>query len=919
MDYTKHTGKFVLTLIILFISTFFFCMTKVEASGDLSIDSHQDGVTFDGGTVRVYGSYTNVSNIHLLINGSTKRPVVNSGDGHWYYDLDTSTYNGAIELLATGTDLETRYTIWSNILNGSVSNPSADIPVVTIISPNDGAQLLYKKTKVKLSVEAENELESVEIRVNGSEWIKTKSKHDGYEYKWEIHQDNQTYSLEARAIDSEGNVGYSTTTYVDFGEGTQESTEFIKQDRAMWIWENASYNLLYNEGSRQVLDAMAKDTNTFGQDKITTIYLGVDRYFGVDMLEDERERVRNLVSWAHDNGYKVHALIAGGTTPPYFGAYERYHDIAIREFENILNYNLSSKDTEKFDGVNIDIEPYIAPEFKTDKPSLQLQYLDLLQTFMDRKEVAGSGLFVGAAIPRWYDSSPNAEAITWGKTNETKETKWLSQHIQDIVDYISIMDYRDTADGSAGIIAQAQGEIDYANEIGKPNSVVIGVETKDIADGGDPEVISFREEGRTYMEAELDKVESAFSEVGSYGGIALHHYDTIRYLPSEWSPDAVYWKPPEDSISPSSVSSGPIASPLDYQSIYISYGRAYDNQEVEEYYFYRSTSPVFEANESNLVGSSRRLDYTDTGLLANTTYYYKIAAVDVSGNIGPVSSITSATTSESDLKPLIIKNASIQYDGSKGIVSLQVVSKDTLEGVISNIGGRFTKLSGLYKSTETDAKGYTTFSSENLPNEKGQLGFKVNRIFSEGYYWASAYDEYNQLTTEWAKSTVKVQEDAHVRSGTYGNENYGSAPLLEIKDVLDTKSIQYDRNTYLKFDLSSVQLSKVLKGVLHVYVNSGVTDANVSRVPMTITGITDDGWSEDTITWDTVPSNQESTLIGEVDIVSKGWYSIDITDYVNSEMDDRTITILLTDQDATDRTISIQSKENAYSAYLDIY
>ncbi|MYL32907.1 DNRLRE domain-containing protein [Pontibacillus yanchengensis] len=919
MEYTKHSYRSVMTVFLLFISMFFFCMTNVEASGNLTIDSHQNGDTLDEDTVRVSGSYTNVTSIHLLINGSTKRPVVNSGDGNWYYDLDTSTYNGDIELLATGTDIETRYTIWSNIVNGYIINPSADTPVVKIISPGDGSQLLREKTKVKLSVEAVNELASVEIRVNGSEWMRTNHKNDGYEYKWEIHQDNQTYSLEARATDMEGNVGYSATTYVYSGEGSQEATQFINQNRAMWIWENASYNLLYNEGSRHVLDAMAKDTSTFGQDEITTLYLGVDRYFGVDMLEDERDRVRNLVSWAHDNGYKVHALIAGGTSPPYFGAYERYHDIAIQEFENILNYNLSSQENEKFDGVNIDIEPYIAPEFKTDKPSLQLQYLDLLQIFMNRKEIAGSGLFVGAAIPRWYDSSPNAEAITWGASNQTKETKWLSEHIQDIVDYISIMDYRDTADGSAGIISQAQGEIDYANEIGKPNSVVIGVETKDIADGGDPEVISFREEGRTYMEAELDKVENAFSGDVSYGGIALHHYDTIRYLPSEWSPDAVYWKPPEDSIDPSPVSSEPVATALDYQSISITYGRAYDNQEVEEYYFYRSTSPDFEANASNLVGSSRRLDYTDEGLLAKTQYFYKVAAIDVNGNIGPSSSVTSATTSETELKPLIIKHASIQYDGTKGTVSLQVIDKDTSEGVMSTVGGRFTMLSGLYINTETDSQGYITFSSENLPNGKGQLGFKVNRILSEGYYWASAYDEYDQLSTEWVKNTIPVQEDAHVRSGSYGDENYGAAPLLEIKDVLDTKSSNYDRSTYLKFDLSSVQTSSVSNGLLHFYVNSGVTDANVSKVPMTITGITDDGWSEDTITWDTTPSNQEGTLIGEVDIVSKGWYSIDITDYVNSELNDKTITILLSDKNATDRTISIQSKENTYSSYLDIY
>ncbi|MCG6197596.1 fibronectin type III domain-containing protein, partial [Anoxybacillus sp. LAT_38] len=97
-----------------------------------------------------------------------------------------------------------------------------------------------------------------------------------------------------------------------------------------------------------------------------------------------------------------------------------------------------------------------------------------------------------------YDSAAQAQNIPWRGT-----ATWLSEHVQNISDYVAIMDYRDTADGSAGIIQGALGELAYANAIGKPGSVVIAVETLDIADGGDPETITFREEGRTHMESEL--------------------------------------------------------------------------------------------------------------------------------------------------------------------------------------------------------------------------------------------------------------------------------------------------------------------------------------------------------------------------------------------------------------------------------
>ena len=39
------------------------------------------------------------------------------------------------------------------------------------------------------------------------------------------------------------------------------------------------------------------------------------------------------------------------------------------------------------------------------------------------------------------------------------------------------------------------------------------------------------------------------------------------------------------------------------------------------------------------------ITYSNTGLTASTTYYYKLAAVDAAGNIGPLSSEASATTS----------------------------------------------------------------------------------------------------------------------------------------------------------------------------------------------------------------------------------------------------------------------------------
>lgn len=717
-----------------------------EASS-ITVDSHQDGDVVQPGIVRLHGTYTSAYNLRIAINGSTLVRVhqqdTGTESGTWHYDLDASQYDGTIEIVVIGSDSVSRYGTWSPFVTLHVDNPDANIPVVTIVSPKDGAEVPHRSV-VRISAEGKLPIRTVEVRINGGAWQKAQKRGPHYDFLWDTRKlGPRTNSIEARAVDAKGNVGYSLTTYAKTKGGYNEQVTLVSQDRAVWIWEPESYSLVLNPGARTVLQSLAKDT-TFGQDPITTLYLATGRFGGSDMLEDERASLRDFIRWAHREGYRVEALIAGGTLPPYFGAYERYHDTAIREFEKVLNYNLSSEPIERFDGVNVDIEPYIAVDFKTDKPSLQIQYLEVLEKIMQRRDAAGLNLAVGPAIPRWYDTSENATDIPWKGV-----TKPLHQHVQDIVDYIAIMDYRDQAEGSVGIIPQAQNELDYANAIQKPNSVVIGVEMKDIADSGDPEMITFYEEGRTVMEAELDKVYAAFRDHPAFAGVALHHYEELGKLPSQWGPDAVWWQPPSDASPPSAVSFGPVASAFDFQTIDISYDKAYDNIEVDEYRIYRGTTPDFPADEAHLAGTSRGLSFTDTGLLPETTYYYKVTAVDVSGNEGPVSGTASAVTGSTSLKPMIVSEMNIVYDQSRGIVTLTVADLESGQILPVTVHGRFTYMGGRYVDIPADEQGIITASSELIESASGRVGFQPKRITFPGYYWASAHDQVKSAVVEW--------------------------------------------------------------------------------------------------------------------------------------------------------------------------
>ncbi len=66
--------------------------------------------------------------------------------------------------------------------------------------------------------------------------------------------------------------------------------------------------------------------------------------------------------------------------------------------------------------------------------------------------------------------------------------------------------------------------------------------------------------------------------------------------------------------------------------------------DIDHYDVHRSTVSGFTPGPSNRIAQPTSNSYSDTGLSSSTTYYYKVAAVDTSNNIGPASSEVAGTT-----------------------------------------------------------------------------------------------------------------------------------------------------------------------------------------------------------------------------------------------------------------------------------
>jgi len=500
--------------------------------------------------------------------------------------------------------------------------------------------------------------------------------------------------------------------------------------RALWVWESATQRLLTTPGARRVLAAFMDDP-AVAPDPRRVLYLYADRGHGGWMLKDRPELYRSLIAWAHGRGWSVHALLGSGAYLAPMYSYERFHHKAVALMDAVLVYNVTAPSEARFDGVNIDIEPYVLPDWRH-APSVKTQYFDMLAAMMERKAASGQRLLVGPAIPRWLDDSAECRSISWRGARKT-----CAQHVQDIADYVALMDYRDVAGTSVGIIDQARGEIDYGNRIGKP--VVIGVETGEVS-SGDPETISFHEEGRTWMEAELARVMKAFAGEKSFGGIAVHHYDSWRTMRTVWSPGGVTWSSPVADSAPPAAPAGLSAAARDWQRIDLGWEPAADDVMVDHYEIHRSNSPDFEPDSSTLVNRIEGEYARDPGLLAGTTYRYRIIAVDIAGKRGPASAEVAATTpTGAGRRRMRIASIAITPAGSGAQGTLTLTDDDGRPVEGATVSGKFGGAAGRTFSGVTDASGVFRATSEDL-HPPWTVIFAPRRIRAAGYYWASSLD-----------------------------------------------------------------------------------------------------------------------------------------------------------------------------------
>ena len=290
-----------------------------------------------------------------------------------------------------------------------------------------------------------------------------------------------------------------------------------RASRAVWTWEQPSTAMVLSP-------AVANEALTFLRRKhLTALYLYADAFEGRHLLRDEPQRYRDLIRAAHASGIRVYALLGSWYLHTERYVLPAFQPAAVAMVQTVLDYNAAAAESERFDGVNYDIEPHLLDAWEAStRESLLRGFLEMTAAMMEAKRRSGQSLPIGPAIPFWWDGI----TVEWRGVR-----KAASEHIIDVTDYVTLMDYRNRADGNDSILSHAMTELAYAERVGK--RVEIGLEFNPT----EPAKLSFHRLSEATFEREAATVEAVYGMRPGFGGFVFHHYEGYRRFVGEPVPE----------------------------------------------------------------------------------------------------------------------------------------------------------------------------------------------------------------------------------------------------------------------------------------------------------------------------------------------------------------------------------------------
>lgn len=177
--------------------------------------------------------------------------------------------------------------------------------------------------------------------------------------------------------------------------------------------------------------------------------------------------------------------------------YLRNRQELFDKVDQFVDYN-NNNPSYAYDGIHLDIEPHQDDYFDRDRTMLIYNLIDIAYALKQNYPQ----IQFDYDLPFWLED----------EIEYNGQTKPAYAHMIDIADRIFLMSYRDSAEAMLDISSE---ELEYAKNVNKP--IILGAET---AESSETESVSYFEEGKIFMQNELEKVKLALPK---NCGISVHH------------------------------------------------------------------------------------------------------------------------------------------------------------------------------------------------------------------------------------------------------------------------------------------------------------------------------------------------------------------------------------------------------------
>jgi hypothetical protein len=282
-----------------------------------------------------------------------------------------------------------------------------------------------------------------------------------------------------RALGRLGAAGLSTALVLPLLALGGPASAVTAPSRATWVWTRPAPAALVTWAVRR---------------GVGELFVSVD----TDLpTSPDRAWVRSVVARAHAAGIRVAAL--GGDA-----------DWVDRP-QDALAWQRAVVGTRLFDGVHLDIEPWVRDDWDSRRSELVAAYVDVL-----RRLAAATRLPVEADIAFWLHQlrAPSGRP--------------LDETVMRLVDSVTVMSYRHRVTGADSITGLGAHELATAARLRKPCR--LAVETNHLGDDAVSRKQTFHGLGAQTLNRALRAVDAAERHVPSYRGIAVHDFDGWRAL-----------------------------------------------------------------------------------------------------------------------------------------------------------------------------------------------------------------------------------------------------------------------------------------------------------------------------------------------------------------------------------------------------